>query len=178
MHITVHVALGPLCLYLSYYKITLSLLSYNDTCHINATQNLVDALDWLDIFLLDTWLHLQAGIPTWQFWDSGGVKLESLCNFSIVVCQWTVNCLLGSHPSRQLTVHWQPTMLKFHKESDFHLPQSQNCLLGYVLGWKLCLLVGDFHNYHALAIHTDKHTVDRELNKLLSAWWSRPSTQQ
>ncbi len=22
-------------------------------------------------------------------------------------------------------------MLKFHKESDFHLPQSQNCLLGY-----------------------------------------------
>ncbi len=33
--------------------------------------------------------------PTWQFWDSGGVKLESLCNFSIVVCQWTVNCLLG-----------------------------------------------------------------------------------
>ncbi len=34
-------------------------------------------------------------------------------------------------PSRQLTVHWQPTMLKFHKESDFYLPQSQNCLLGY-----------------------------------------------
>ncbi len=33
-------------------------------------------------------------------------------------------------PSRQLTVNWQPTMLKFHKESDFHLPQSQNCLLG------------------------------------------------
>ena len=34
-------------------------------------------------------------LPTWQFWDSGGVKLESLCNFSIVGCQWTVNCLLG-----------------------------------------------------------------------------------
>ncbi len=33
--------------------------------------------------------------PTWQFWDSGGVKLESLCNFSIMGCQWTVNCLLG-----------------------------------------------------------------------------------
>ncbi len=33
-------------------------------------------------------------------------------------------------PSRQLTVHWQPTMLKFHKESDFHLPESQDCLLG------------------------------------------------
>ena len=35
-------------------------------------------------------------------------------------------------PSRQLTVQWQPTMLKFHKESDFHLIQSQNCLLGWV----------------------------------------------
>ena len=34
-------------------------------------------------------------LPTRQFWDSGGVKLESLCNFSIVGCQWTVNCLLG-----------------------------------------------------------------------------------
>ena len=33
--------------------------------------------------------------PTWQFWDPDGVKLESLCNFSIVGCQWTVNCLLG-----------------------------------------------------------------------------------
>ena len=33
--------------------------------------------------------------PTWQFWDSGRVKLESLCNFSIVGCQWTANCLLG-----------------------------------------------------------------------------------
>ena len=29
-------------------------------------------------------------------------------------------------------MNWQPTMLKFHKESDFHLPQSQNCLLGDV----------------------------------------------
>ncbi len=38
---------------------------------------------------------------------------------------------LQTDPSRQLTVHWQPTMLKIHKESDFHLPQSQNCLLGY-----------------------------------------------
>ncbi len=35
-------------------------------------------------------------IPPWQFWDSGGVKLESLCKFSIVGCQWTVNCLLGN----------------------------------------------------------------------------------
>ncbi len=35
-------------------------------------------------------------------------------------------------PSRQLTVDWQSTMLKFNKESDFHLPQSQHCLLGEV----------------------------------------------
>ncbi len=34
--------------------------------------------------------------PMWQFWDSGGVKLEFVCNFGIVGCQWTVNCLLGS----------------------------------------------------------------------------------
>ncbi len=33
--------------------------------------------------------------PTKQFWDHGAVKLESLYNFSIVGCQWTVNCLLG-----------------------------------------------------------------------------------
>ena len=31
-------------------------------------------------------------------------------------------------PSRQLTVHWQPTILKFHKIRS--LPKSQNCLLG------------------------------------------------
>ncbi len=43
-------------------------------------------------------------------------------------------------PSRQLTVHWQPTMLNFHKESDFHLPQSQNCLLGgHTLQCTLCI---------------------------------------
>ncbi len=34
--------------------------------------------------------------PTWQFWDSGGVKLESLCNFSTVGCQWTMSAGLGS----------------------------------------------------------------------------------
>ncbi len=47
--------------------------------------------DFQVILLLST----KVDPPTWQFWDSGGVKLESLCNFSIVVCQWTVNCLLG-----------------------------------------------------------------------------------
>ncbi len=30
-----------------------------------------------------------------NFGTFGGVKLESLCNFSIVGCQWTLNCLLG-----------------------------------------------------------------------------------
>ncbi len=44
-----------------------------------------------------TWVYNKLNVyqPPWQFWDSGGVKLESLCNFSIVGCQWTVNCLLG-----------------------------------------------------------------------------------
>ncbi len=44
-------------------------------------------------------------------------------------------------PSRQLTVNWQPTMLKFHKESDFHLPQSQNCLLGSYPHIKFCKIL-------------------------------------
>ena len=35
-------------------------------------------------------------LPTCLFWDPGGVKLEPLCNSSIVGCQWTVNCLLGA----------------------------------------------------------------------------------
>ncbi len=35
-------------------------------------------------------------IPTWQFWDPGGVKLESLCNFSIVrSCQPVLQCAQG-----------------------------------------------------------------------------------
>ncbi len=38
--------------------------------------------------------------PKWQFWDPGGVKFESLCNFSIVGCQWPVKCLLGFYTER------------------------------------------------------------------------------
>ncbi len=34
--------------------------------------------------------------PSRQFWDYGRWKSESLWNFSIVGCQFTVNCLLGS----------------------------------------------------------------------------------
>ncbi len=34
-------------------------------------------------------------IPSRQFWDCGRWKSDSLWNFSIVGCQWTVNCLLG-----------------------------------------------------------------------------------
>ncbi len=32
--------------------------------------------------------------------------------------------------SRQLTVHWQPTMLKLHRNSGFTPPESQNCHVG------------------------------------------------
>ena len=34
-------------------------------------------------------------VPSRQFWDCGRWKSDSLWNFSIVGCQWTVNCLLG-----------------------------------------------------------------------------------
>ncbi len=33
--------------------------------------------------------------PSRQFWDCGRWKSDSLWNFSIVGCQWTVDCLLG-----------------------------------------------------------------------------------
>ena len=39
--------------------------------------------------------------------------------------------IVSKVPSRQLTAHWQ---LKFHEASDFHLPQSQKCLLGTANG--------------------------------------------
>ncbi len=52
--------------------------------------------------------------PTWQFWDSGGVKLESLCNFSIVVCQWTVNCLLGYACADNNRYSWGSTQTGVH----------------------------------------------------------------
>ncbi len=38
-----------------------------------------------------------------------------------------------SLPSRQLTVHWQPTMLKLHRDSSFTPPGSQNCPVGKYL---------------------------------------------
>ncbi len=41
----------------------------------------------------------------------------------------TRNCPI-TLPSRQLTVHWQPTMLKLHKDSSFTPPESQNCHVG------------------------------------------------
>ncbi len=73
--------------------------------------------------------HPQTHFPatnTWLIWQpmletSGGPpNNKASCNATSMCYQ----------PSRQLTVNWQPTMLKFHKESDFHLPQSQNCLRG------------------------------------------------
>ncbi len=61
------------------------------------------------------------GSKTQHFTPDGGVKKKE--------------------PSRQLTVNWQPTMLKFHWESDFHLPQSQNCgrLLDQLCSSYFCL---------------------------------------
>ncbi len=71
-------------------------------------------------------------------------------NFSLIQPQYlnfspipAWNDLIHYPPSRQLTVHcmhWQPMMLKFHKESNFHLPQSQNCLLGWLTTWQLLYL--------------------------------------
>ncbi len=56
----------------------------------------------------------------------------------ILRCWVSKKCLQKCiHPSRQLIVHWQSTMVKFHSNSDFHLPQSQNCLVGWVLFWKI-----------------------------------------
>ncbi len=55
------------------------------------------------------------------------------CNINLLTKTWPrcISCYSNVLiPSRQLTVHWQPTMLNFHKESDFHLQQSQYCLLG------------------------------------------------
>ena len=84
-------------------------------------------------------------IPEQKFASHRWINLQPVCVLTVHV-QHKFNsndntCLNGSFswtianndynlPLRQLTVNWQPTMLKFHKESDFHLPQSQNCLLG------------------------------------------------
>ncbi len=56
-----------------------------------------------------------------------------LCHRFSIILNRIINFVITKRvnkPSRQLTVHWQHTMLKFYKESDFHLSQSQNCLLG------------------------------------------------
>ncbi len=51
------------------------------------------------------WVCCVKCMPTRQFWDSGGVKLESLCNFNILSCQWTVNCLLGGEGVSDTRTH-------------------------------------------------------------------------
>ncbi len=51
-------------------------------------------------------LSLPLKYPSRQFWDCGRWKSDSLLNFSIVGCQWTVNCLLG----------WTTCYLVWHKE--------------------------------------------------------------
>ena len=67
-------------------------------------------------------------IPTWQFWDYGGVKLESLCNyFSIVGCQWTVNCLLGSNVQWGVWGYYpRENFGNFCVESSLEYPQNYN----------------------------------------------------
>ncbi len=49
---------------------------------------------------------------------------------ALSLVQYMRTCYISS---RLLAVHWRPTMLKLHtcRESDLHLPQSQNCLLGF-----------------------------------------------
>ncbi len=51
----------------------------------------------------------------------------------------------STYPRRQLTVHWQPTMVKSHSNSDFYLPQSQNCLLGCAFFTLLFMLYARSH---------------------------------
>ncbi len=71
--------------------------------------------------------------PRTMFSLSNGLGRLGSMTYEKCVIALTHSELKGifTHPSRQLTVHWQPTMLKFQKESDFHLPQSQNCLQGF-----------------------------------------------
>ncbi len=45
-------------------------------------------------------------LPSRQFWDCGRWKSDSLWNFSIVGCQFTVNCLLGIYLVILLTHYW------------------------------------------------------------------------
>ncbi len=57
--------------------------------------------------------------------------------------------------SRQLTVHWQPTMIKLHRDSSFTPPESQNCHVGY-----LTILIPNelqSRNGHVIAIHMAQH---------------------
>ncbi len=85
-------------------------------------------------FYKGTTLH----IPTWQFWDSGGVKLESLCNFNIVVCQWTVNCLLGTLNGRTCG-HSEDDVTSMCKGYSSNTKYSSDYTSGY---WRFGLVGG------------------------------------
>ncbi len=56
----------------------------------------------------------------------------------------SVKC--SEQPSRQLTVHWQPTMLKIHR--SFTPPESQNCHMGSSEGGQI-LSACDFRIFTA-----------------------------
>ena len=69
------------------------------------------------------WALIQ-GVLWWSV--AMGFYRRLLCKGSKTTFHHAVNMPLYvgeqaySLPTRQLTDHWQPTMLKFHKESDFH----------------------------------------------------------
>ncbi len=66
----------------------------------------------------------------WSFWLLSVVYQSQKQYRNNIETAITLSNWYETIPSRQLTVHWQPKMVKFHSNSDFHLPQSQNCLLG------------------------------------------------
>ncbi len=60
--------------------------------------------------------------PSRQFWDCCRWKSDSLWNFSIAGCQWTVNCLLGFPLDKVLGHYWAPL---YHYLPCF--AHGQNC---------------------------------------------------
>ncbi len=89
-------------------------------------------------------------VPSRQFWDCGRWKSDSLWNFSIVGCQFSVNCLRGYgfftvYPCiffRNSLLHY--TLRRDISPTVYHqLSQQSNCIKedqsslrsGYKVGW-------------------------------------------
>ena len=100
-----------------------------------------DLYQTIRISLLITYLSNDNSVGELKIQTNKNMKELSFLKKNLQKCGPWQSFLYGPErrvcikPSRQLTVHWQPTMLKSHKGPDFHLPQSQNCLLGSYL-WK------------------------------------------